>query len=244
MRFHALPEITVCAWEFEPRSVCFLLYLVSYLYDPKPAVENVLAYFQASVPQPQMDTCLPTFLWPPPLTSQMLGQLGAPSLQAPRTGSALAAPRAMSALLVSLGKKKKIKVASRGNFISPSPSRHYSLPQRHQIPFQCISFPGPYLSLADLVACSMSLVVLKHKLHEHLWQQKQQFIKYFLNSPYHVAPLQLWHVINHTLNWTSFWRLHMLSLLPPQGLCTCGYLCARFSSLAPSYILAHTNREA
>lgn len=46
------------------------------------------------------------------------------------------------------------------------------------------------------------------------------------------------HVINHTLNWISFWPLHMLSSLPPQGLCTCNFLCPRFSSLAPSYILA------
>lgn len=95
-------------------------------------------------------------------------------------------------------KKKKIQVAPRGNFISLSPSRHYSLPQRHQIPFQCISFPGSYLSLADLVACSKSLVVLKHILHEHLWQQKQQFIKYFLNSSYHVAPLQLSDMLSTT----------------------------------------------
>ena len=124
-----------------------------------------------------MDSCPPTSLSPPPLTSQMLGQPGAPAPQAPGIGSALAARRTMSALLVFLGKKdRKLQVAPRGNFISPPPSLHYSLPQRCQTPFQCISFPCPYLSLEDPVACSVSPVVLKHTWQEHHWQQKQQSV--------------------------------------------------------------------
>lgn len=52
----------------------------------------------------------PPFLSPPPLTSQMLGQSGAPAPQAPGTGSALAALTTMSALLVFLEKRKKKKI--------------------------------------------------------------------------------------------------------------------------------------
>ena len=48
----------------------------------------------------------------------------------------------------------------------------------HQNPFHCISFPCPYLSLADPVACSMSPEVLKHVIDKRQQQQKQ-FTKTF-----------------------------------------------------------------
>lgn len=150
-------------------------FLVSYLQDPKPASGQCLGLFPSSCSPPRGMPLLPA-CHPPPLTSQTRGQAGAPAPRAPGPGSALAAPRATSAPLVFLKKEKEkyklLPVAS--GFIPLFPSLHYSLPQRHPTPIHCFPFPCPYLSLADPVACSTSLEVLKHILHERHRQQKQQ----------------------------------------------------------------------
>lgn len=158
---------------------------------PNQPKENVSVYSQVVMPPPQMDACPSTFLSRPPLTSQMLGQPGAPAPRAPGTGSAPGALRATSALLVFLGEiKGRVQVAPRGNFIPPFLILFtISSPQRHQNPFHCISFPCPYLSLAGPVACSKSPEVLKRIIHKH-HQQQMQFTKHFLNSYYRVVPVQ------------------------------------------------------
>lgn len=101
----------------------------------------------------------------------MLAQPGAPDPQAPGTGSALAALRTMSTLLVFLGgqkRKEKYKLLSEAfGFIPLTRSLQYPLPQNLQTLFHYIPIPCPYLSLVDPVAYSMSLEVLKHILHEH-----------------------------------------------------------------------------
>lgn len=107
---HALPKITICAHGFEPRSVRSLLFLASFLCDPKPAYRKCLSQFPSNCSLTQ-DGGLSCYLpiTPPPLTSQMLGQSGAPDPSGPGTGSALAAPSTTSAPLVFLGEKKKEK---------------------------------------------------------------------------------------------------------------------------------------
>lgn len=176
-------------------SSSFSLYPTSVI--PNQPKENVSVYSQVVMPPPQMDACPSTFLSPPPLTSQMLGQPGAPAPRAPGTGSAPGALRATSALLVFLGEKKEeYKLLPEATLSHLSFLFTISSPQRHQNHFHCISFPCPYLSLAGPVACSMSPEVLKRIIHKH-HQQQMQFTKHFLSSYNHVVPVQLSYMSYH-----------------------------------------------
>lgn len=123
-------------------SSSFSLYPTSVIANqPK---ENASVYSQVVMPPPQMDACPSTFLSPPPLTSQMLGQPGAPAPRAPGTGSAPGALRATSALLVFLGEiKGRVQVAPRGNFIPPFLSLHYFVPSETSKPLSLHLFPLP-----------------------------------------------------------------------------------------------------
>lgn len=64
-------------------------------------------------------------------------------------------------------KKEKSKLLPLATLSPPCLLFTTSSPQRHQYPSHYISFPHPYLSLADPVACSTSPEVLKHILYKH-----------------------------------------------------------------------------
>lgn len=221
MRFHALPKIIVCAHGFEPRSVRSLLFLASFLCDPKPAYGTCLSLFPSNCSLTQ-DGGLSYYS---PITAHHLLPRCLDNLELP-----IPKPQWLAQLWqhreqcqlpwFSWGEKKRRKSTSCSQ--RPLASCHHLLLFIIQSLRAIKPIPLPPLPLTIPVTGRPGglFSVTRGPRTYSMWAsvtQKQQleFIKYFLNSTSLAPPLQLSDmVINHTLNRNSFSPWHMLSLLP------------------------------